>query len=226
MTLPTPQQIISAACEEDLATHGDTFRGVGYTKSPEEATERYALMLEVVRETDTPVTILDLGCGLGHMLDFIEESSLFQHLRYVGLDISTRYLAAAKARHPQHEFLLMDVLSDDTALPVFDYVILNGVFNYRGPIAQSRMVEYWEQLTSIAYRHCRHGIAFNVMSKLVDWEREELFHLPFDVMAGFVWKHLSRHFVIRHDYQAFEYTTYVYRQPFTLTGAERRARPD
>lgn len=216
MSAPTPQHVISAACEEDLAKHGDSYRGAGYTKSPQEAAERYALMLDVVRETDTPLTILDLGCGLGHMLDFMEGSSACRHLRYVGLDISPRYLAAAKTKHPQHEFLLMDVLGDDAALPVFDYVILNGVFNYRGAIEQSRMIEYWEQLTSVAYRHCRHGIAFNVMSALVDWEREDLFHLPLDVMAGFVWKHLSRHFVIRHDYAAYEYTTYVYRHPFVL----------
>jgi hypothetical protein len=52
------------------------------------------------------------------------------------------------------------------------------------------------------------------MSRLVDWERDDLFHLPFDVMAEFVGKRLSRHFVIRHDYPAYEYTTYVYRRPF------------
>ena len=69
------------------------------------------------------------------------------------------------------------------------------------------MLRYWQQFTMTAYRHCRFGMAFNVMSTLVDWERDDLFHLPFDVMATFVRKHLSRHFVIRHDYQAYEYTT-------------------
>jgi SAM-dependent methyltransferase len=214
MTSPAPQHIISAACEEDLIKYGDNFRGVGYTKSPEEAAERYALMLGVVREQHTPVTILDLGCGLGHLLDFIESHADHRHLRYVGLDISAKYLDAARARHRQHEFILMDVLEDNEKLPIFDYVVLNGVFNYRGPIERSVMLRYWQQLTMTAYRHCRLGIAFNVMSTLVDWERDDLFHLSFDVMAGFVGKHLSRHFVIRHDYQAYEYTTYVYRQPF------------
>jgi SAM-dependent methyltransferase len=214
MTNPTPQHIISAACEEDLIKYGDNFRGVGYTKSPQEAADRYALMLGVVRERETPVSILDLGCGLGHLLDFIEAHADYHHLRYVGLDISARYLAAARARHPQHEFVLMDVLDDDEGLPTFDYVVLNGVFNYRGPIERGEMMRYWQQLTTTAYRHCRCGIAFNVMSTIVDWERDDLFHLPFDVMAGFVGKHLSRYFLIRHDYEAYEYTTYVYRQPF------------
>ena len=214
MTSAAPQHIISAACEEDLIKYGDNFRGVGYTKSPEEAAERYALMVGVVREDATPVTILDLGCGLGHLLDFIESHADYRHLRYAGLDISSRYLDAARKRHPQHKFLLMDVLEADEQLPIFDYVVLNGIFNYRGPIERGDMERYWQQLTMTAYRHCRLGMAFNVMSMLVDWERDDLFHLPFDAMAAFVGKHLSRHFVIRHDYQAYEYTTYVYRQPF------------
>jgi SAM-dependent methyltransferase len=208
-----PQHLISAACEEDLAAFGDTFRGVGYTKSPEEAAERYALMLDVIREPDAPLTILDLGCGLAHLLEFMESRPAYRHLQYVGLDISPRYLAAARAKHPSRDFILMDVLANDDALPVFDYVILNGLFNYRGRIDYGEMMAYWEQLTTVAYRHCRRGMAFNVMSTLVDWQRDDLFHLPLDAMAAFVWKNLSRHFVVRHDYRAFEYTTYVYREP-------------
>jgi SAM-dependent methyltransferase len=214
MNPSTPQRLISVACEEDLINYGDSFRGAGYTKSSQEAAERYRLMLDIVRELDTPLTILDLGCGLGHLIDFMESREEYRHLRYVGLDISPKYLAAARARQPQHEFVLMDVLDADEALPVFDYVVLNGVFNFRGSIKYDRMLHYWEQLTTIAYRHCRRGIAFNVMSKLVDWERDDLFHLPFDAMAESVSKRLSRHFTIRHDYMAYEYTTYVYRHPF------------
>ena len=55
------------------------------------------------------------------------------------------------------------------------------------------------------------GVAFNVMSKHVDWERDDLFHLPFDEMAGFVTRNLTRNFVIRNDYGLFEYTVYLYR---------------
>ena len=47
----------------------------------------------------------------------------------------------------------------------------------------------------------------------MDWERDDLFHLPFDEMAQFVGANLSRYFIIRHDYPAYEYTTFVYRKP-------------
>jgi len=49
------------------------------------------------------------------------------------------------------------------------------------------------------------------MSKHVDWEREDLFHLPFDVLARFLTRMVTRNFVIRNDYGLYEYTTYVYR---------------
>ena len=61
----------------------------------------------------------------------------------------------------------------------------------------------------------KRGIAFNVMSKQVDWERNDLFHLSLDEMSSFVTKHLSRHFVVRNDYGLYEYTVYLYHEPVT-----------
>ena len=58
----------------------------------------------------------------------------------------------------------------------------------------------------------RRGLAFNVISKHVDWERDDLFHLPCDALIAFLKAELSRHCVVRHDYGLFEYTTYVYRE--------------
>ena len=216
MDLPTPQRVISLACEQDLARYGDSFRGAGYTKSAAEAAERYAVMLGLLRKPSGTSSVLDLGCGLGHLLDFIESHEEYQGVQYAGLDISPKYVAAARARHPGHNFLLMDVLEDDRDLPEFDYVVLNGLFNYRGSVSVDSMLTYWQQLVAVAFNHCRVGIAFNAMSKLVDWERDDLFHLPFDPMTAYLRAALSQHFVIRHDYPAYEYTTYVYRQPFRL----------
>ena len=61
------------------------------------------------------------------------------------------------------------------------------------------------------YPLARRGIAFNVMSKHVDWERDDLFHLPFDVLAAFLRAEISRHYQFRADYGLYEYTAYVYR---------------
>ena len=55
------------------------------------------------------------------------------------------------------------------------------------------------------------GIAFNVMSKDVDWERDDLFHLPLSELSSFLSKNLTRRYIIRNDYGLYEYTTYVYK---------------
>ncbi len=206
-----PQDYIAAACEEHLRAHGDSSRSVGYTKSATEAQERYALMLEVVRERDAEITLLDLGCGLAHMLDHIENRSDPPGIRYTGRDVSAAYIEAARRRHPQADLDVLDVLRSDASLAQYDYVVMNGLFNWRGNLSARTMKRYWERMTIVAFAHARRGIAFNVMSTIVDWRRDDLFHLPFDVLARSVAKNLSRHFVVRHDYQAYEYTTYVYR---------------
>jgi SAM-dependent methyltransferase len=210
---PSPQQYISGECETDYLCHGDNWQGVGYTHSEEEAHSRYALMLEVIRERTEPVSILDFGCGLAHMLDYLESRTEHGNVRYTGLDLSAKYLEAARRRHPDADLVRMDVLASDAELAEYDYVILNGLFNFRGEISEAEMFDYWKRLLIVSWRHARRGLAFNVMSKIVDWERDDLFHLPFDAMSAFVAAELGRHFVIRHDYAAYEYTVYVYREP-------------
>ena len=214
MSEVTPQRYLSTANEPNLDRHGDSHLSVGYT-SPVEATERYAIMLGATREQEESVSVLDLGCGLAHLLDYIRCHREWAQVRYTGLDISPRFIDAARKRHPDADLIQADILDPDVALPDFDYVVINGLFNYRGDLGRQQMLAYWKRMTAAAFRHCRRGIAFNVMSKLVDWERDDLFHLPFDTMSRFVADELSRHFVIRHDYDAYEYTVYVYRSPST-----------
>jgi hypothetical protein len=63
----------------------------------------------------------------------------------------------------------------------------------------------------LVFAHAKVGIAFNVMSKHVDWERDDLYHVPFDTMATLLQSHLTRNYVFRADYRLYQYTTYVYR---------------
>ena len=46
------------------------------------------------------------------------------------------------------------------------------------------MTDYMLRMLRMAFARCTCGIAFNVMSKHVDWERDDLFHVPFDEMAA------------------------------------------
>jgi SAM-dependent methyltransferase len=210
-----PAAAIIAAYNADLEKYGDSFRGVGWT-SQEHTDRRYRVMLDLIRpDAVLPVTLLDFGCGLSHFYEFIEANGI-EGIDYSGLDLSERMVETSRRKHPLLTYYLLDVLADHEAVqavPEFDYVVMNGVFTIRPGQTYDQMLEYFKRVLRAVYPKTRVGLAVNFMSKQVDWEREDLFHLPMDTLASFLARQISRHFVIRHDYGLYEYTAYVYREP-------------
>lgn len=211
------QRSVSRLAEGYLATHGpDTPLGVGWTRA---FVGRYEVMLDLMgcdrnRDDSTPVSVGDLGCGAGHFYEFLHQHADWD-FDYTGIDISPVFLEASRARFPEAQFVELDILEDRGPLPEFDYVVANGLLSSKGSVSHEAMWDYSQRLIRAAYSMARRGLAFNVMSKHLDWERSDLFHVAFDDMAAFVRAELSPHFVFRQDYGAYEYTIYVYRGPST-----------
>jgi len=193
-----------------LAQHGDSHLGVDWPNR-QDAEKRYRVMLEVVREKCDGVTLLDFGCGAAHLYPYML-SSRFAPLEYHGLDASPAFCELSRRKFPQIDFTCLDVLVAPEQLGEFDYMVMNGVFTEKRELAFEEMFEYFKQVLRIVFPKVRRGLAFNVMSKAVDWERDDLFHLPTDPLIAFLTKELSRHFVIRNDYGLYEYTVYAYKE--------------
>jgi hypothetical protein len=199
-------------CERALELHGDTFQGAGWTKKKEYAELRYKMMLEGIKESfPRPVTLLDFGCGAAHLYEYILAQRLSE-IEYSGLDLSEKYIDLCRRKFPEIEFRQVDLLQSNGSIPRYDFIVLNGIFNYRGAVGFEEMRQYFQALLGRIWPFVRRGMAFNVMSKYLDWERNDLFHLGFDDVARFLDSQISRHFTIRHDYGLFEFTVYVYRQ--------------
>lgn len=188
--------------------HGDTHRGVDWPKA-EDVDTRYRVMLDSIR-TPAPVSILDFGCGAGHMLEYIRARGL-DISTYHGWDLSSAFIELCRKKFPGVPFGCGDVLAEGVDVPAADYVIMNGVLTEKRTLSFEEMWDYAQALLTRLFSVARVGIAFNVMSKQVDWERDDLFHLPLDTLAFFLTKQLSRRFVVRNDYGLYEYTTYVYK---------------
>ena len=200
---------IVASCERDFDEHGDTFRGAGWTKSEAEAERRYDVMLDLVADQGD-YTLLDFGCGTARLLDYATRTGVVGGMDYSGLDLSQKVMDVCRNKHPDRHFYCIDVLSDDSGLPVFDFVVMNGIFHYKGVMTQVEMLDYFGRLLTTVARHARRGLAFNVMSTHVEWERDDLFHLPLETATDFVADHVSRRFTLRHDYGLYEYTVHVH----------------
>lgn len=206
-------QSIVDFCESCLEKYGDNYLGVAWTKKKEDVDTRYKVMLDVIKE-DTPgrIRLLDFGCGASHLYEYILLHKL-DHIEYSGLDISEKFMSLSRSKYPAINYYHVDVLEDCADLPDFDYIVINGVFTAKCKLSFDEMLSYFQETVIRVFEKAKMGIAFNVMSKQVDWEREDLFHLPFDLLSSFLTKNISRHFIIRHDYGLYEYTTYVYKQP-------------
>jgi SAM-dependent methyltransferase len=196
--------------EACLERHGDTHLGVDWPKA-EDVETRHRVMLDAIRRRDEdPVSLLDFGCGASHLYEYIRSRGI-SGIEYSGLDISPRFVELSQSKFPEVRYWCADILDDDVLLPQFDYAVMNGLFTERVGMTFEDMFEYFKQVIRRVFQLVDDGLVFNVMSKQVDWERDDLFHLPFDVLAGFLTSEISRNFVLRHDYGLYEYTTYVYR---------------
>ncbi len=210
MTNPKYRTIIDHY-ETCLARHGDSHLGVDWPNQ-RDADKRYGVMLDVIRENSCGLTLLDFGCGASHLYPYLQRSR-FAGLGYHGLDASPAFCALSRKKYPNVSYICLDVIAEPEKFGEFDYVVMNGVFTEKRGLTFEEMFEYFKQVLRIVFPKTRRGLAFNVMSKAVDWERDDLFHLPVDRLISFMVQELSRHFVIRNDYGLYEYTVYLYKEP-------------
>ncbi|MEN9061875.1 class I SAM-dependent methyltransferase [Ponticoccus litoralis] len=192
-----------------LVTHGDTAEGAGWPNEADRQT-RFGIMRDLA-PNGAMSDVCDLACGTGAFLEHLVASNAAPK-RYLGLDISQAAITAAQAKHGTTLFALHDILHapTPTAAP-FDFVVANGLFTLKATLSQDDMWQFMESCVNRMWNMCRVGIAFNVMSSVVDWQREDLFHVPSDALLRMLYFMAGRRVILRSDYDLYEYTAYVYR---------------
>ena len=88
---------------------------------------------------------------------------------------------------------------------------MNGVFTEKKGLAYDKMFGYMQDTLRKAWPSVGKGMAVNVMSKNVDWERDDLFYLDETEFSACIKKDLSPHFKFCSDYGLYEYTAYIYK---------------
>ena len=196
--------------EECYKKHGDNHLGLDWPNK-EDTLKRHKVMLELTkRDNDGPCTLLDFGCGTSAFYEYILSEGHSTKIKYSGLDINLSLLEKAQEKFPNTTFYHMDILKVQN-IPNFDYMICNGVFTEKRDLTQEEMFIFFSEVIKKLWNKTNKGIAFNLMSKQVDWERKDLFHVSLDKLGWFLKENLTRSFLIRNDYGLYEYTTYVYK---------------
>lgn len=206
--------------ESHLISHGDTARGAAW---PDEGSRnvRFQAGLDIMlaHARQQPMTICDLGCGTGELYRYIRDNGMHQ-ITYVGIDRSAIAIKLAEVKFPGVTFHCIDTencTADDLG-QVFDcdFIFANGLFTVKHSATQQDMWRFMTRMIQTVWSHARRGIVFNVMSKVVDWERDDLFHVSYDELAAFLHQLAGRHIGFKADYGLYELMAYALK-PETAT---------
>jgi SAM-dependent methyltransferase len=208
-----PSDRILEAYDEALERHGDTAQGACWPNE-EDRKRRFDVMLGLISPSSGERnTVCDLACGTGELLSHIRSLGR-SDIDYVGVDRSAHALSLARAKHPGASFLELDVsdIKTDLSPMACDYLVCSGLFTMKFGLSDADMWEFFRSTLTRIWPFVRRGMAFNVMSKAVDWERDDLFHAAMDDVARLLHSLAGRNIVLRADYGLYEYTAYAWRR--------------
>ena len=178
---------------------------------------RYATLLSAIDFTqwsaERPLKLLDFGCGLGLLIEYLSANSLLDRVDYTGVDLLEPMLEEARRRWPGHRFDRRDVRDEPYGAEQFDFCIVCGVFTAKYSDDHGETLELAQDTLKALWPSVKLGLAFNSMSKHVDWERDDLFHWPLDDIMAFCKRDLSRHVAFNLDYGLWEVSTLVRKAP-------------
>lgn len=157
------------------------------------------------------VSVLDVGCGLGHLNEFLIEHGY--DVDYHGTDVNPDFLNACKEKFPKSQFQQTDISSQ---IPDWqcDYIVLNGVFNNM----REDPGRFLTQSLRHMYAATRKCMSFNFMSTYVDFADNELVYFHPESVFQFCKEEISPMVEMNHAYLVREGSI-----PFEVTMTVHRA---
>ncbi|MBP7860908.1 class I SAM-dependent methyltransferase [bacterium] len=182
--------------------HGNTHEAVNWGSLNGQKL-RFKVLLDPFLAAQQSFSLLDVGCGLGHMLDYIVERGI--NFNYHGIDVVDEMVEQARQHHPEKSMLFENTRIEDSRVEKHDIVIASGIFFLA--CDKKRMQDLITRLFSL----CKVGIAFNSLStKSTTKDPSEFYADPAEVL-DFCLK-ITPRCILRHDYLPNDFTVHMFRE--------------
>ncbi len=182
-----------------LDKHGVSSRAVDYHHEGNHLA-RFVILagIEDIRQA----SILDVGCGVGHLAGWLKERGY--EGEYTGVDILPEMVERARETHPDMCFEHADIIAEPGRFKA-DYVMSSGIFHMGDAPFMHRVI-------AAMYGACTKGVAFNTLSTWDGTESQRGFFCadPLETLA--FCKTLTPHILFRHDYLPHDFTMFLYRE--------------
>lgn len=187
--------------------YGDAPRGVGWSETSQR--RRFEVLTAIGCLSGR--TLLDVGCGSGHLLDYLDERGI--RCNYTGIDITPRQIHLARKRRPDswERFHVADIFT--ASLPTADYVIANGVINTR----RSNPPTLMRELLRVLFEHCRVGAALTATSTCADTYDKGVHYFDpvVTIREAMRWTRCVR---LDQTYLPHDFAVFYYRDPALVNG--------
>ena len=195
---------VRAYFDKRIQEHGASPRGSDWNSEASQ-NARFDQLLRLVESTS--FSLLDYGCGYGALADYLAAKGF--DVDYYGYDILESAIETARQVHRDHPRRVF--FNEKTQLPVCDYTVASGIFNFRGEQSFDDWTEYVLGVLQEFDRFSRRGFASNFLTKYSDTEkmRPDLYYADPLFLFDYCKRHFSRNVALLHDYRLYDFTLLI-----------------
>lgn len=190
--------------EKRIQEHGASPRGSDWNSETSQ-TIRFDQLLKVV-ETQS-FSLLDYGCGYGALADYLVTKGF--DVDYYGYDILESAIDTARQVHmnkPRRTFF-----TDRVQLPVCDYTVASGIFNFRGEQSFEDWTGYTLGILNEFNQLSKRGFSSNFLTKYSDADkmRPDLYYADPMFLFDYCKRNFSKNVALLHDYRLYDFTLII-----------------
>lgn len=196
---------ISEMYAESFAKHGDSVHALLTPKGRQEL--RFRALLPYVHSDQTR-SLLDYGCGLGYLYDYLKENRA--NIAYHGVDMMPEFIDTCRKKTGLTDaFQCINPLQKISAN--YDIVFASGVFNIASSGDSTLSKQYVYDRIAELFACTNHVLVCDFLSGYTDFQQPGAQHFSVAEITDFCVRHLSRRFVLHHDLLPYEFTLVLHK---------------
>lgn len=188
-----------------LKSEEDKSRRVGWKNSTAQ-TIRFDQISSLFNKNEE-FTLNDLGCGLGHLLEYLNYKE-HKYSHYYGYDLMAEMVEQCQEIHKYSKNSSFKLIEESSDMIISDYTVASGIFNLKHGASDKEWIEYIQRTIEKMWEKSNMGIAFNMLTYYSDetHKKKNLYYSSPEGIFSFCARHITRNIALLHDYEQFDFT--------------------